>query len=231
MEKLKYLSLVLVVAMCTGFVSCDPEPDPEPVQNQPMPGENVAEEVDLGLSVKWASWNIGANSPEDCGGYYAFGEIEEKEKYYFYNYAHSQVSDYDTYVHTDLGDISGSQYDVASKRWGATWRMPSREEMEELVNKCEWKWISFKGVRGCKVVGPNGNSIFIPASGFKDDNNGGHKGTDCVFIMSSTPSKWMGSDGYVYVLFVDSDGCDPMVVGGTNLGYKASGHCVRAVKN
>lgn len=122
---------------------------------------NKHEAVDLGLSVKWASCNVGANSPEKHGGYYAWGETEEKSDY-------SQ----ETYKHIDSGgykyigsNICGSPYDVAHMKWGGSWRMPTLEEIEELCNKCCWKRTSVKNITGYRVTGPNGNSIFLPATG------------------------------------------------------------------
>lgn len=125
----------------------------------PTPGEAI----DLGLSVKWASHNVGASSPEDYGGYYAWGETEEKSDY-----------DWDTYKYYDdnagwiyISNISGTQYDVAHVKWGGSWRMPTRDEMEEFVNNCTWKWTTYNGVNGQLVTGPNGNSIFLPAAGYR----------------------------------------------------------------
>lgn len=132
------------------------------------PNMSVGEAVDLGLSVKWASFNVGANSPEAIGGYYAWGETEEKD-FYGDNYAHS---DSETKYH-DIGtDISGTQYDVARVKWGSSWRMPTLTECNELVNNCTWTWTTQNGVTGAKVTGPNGNSIFLPAGGRKYAESG-----------------------------------------------------------
>ena len=126
-------------------------------------GENgiaISQEVDLGLSVNWAGWNIGATSPEEIGGRYCWGETETKEKYTIENYKFYNPDS----IFTDLGyNISGTQYDAARKNWGGSWRIPTRLELQELVEKCAWEWTSFNNVSGYKVIGPNGNSIFIPA--------------------------------------------------------------------
>lgn len=127
----------------------------------PATPSNV-EAVDLGLSVKWASCNVGASSPEDYGGYYAWGETETKTSYFDYNYKYctSETS------YIDIGsDISGTQYDVAHVTWGGTWRMPTAKEFNELNEKCTTQWTTVNGVYGTKVTGPNGNSIFLPAGG------------------------------------------------------------------
>lgn len=126
-------------------------------------GENniaISQEVDLGLSVNWAGWNIGATSPEELGNRYAWGETETREKYTYENYKYYNPDS----IYTDIGyNISGTQYDAARKNWGGSWRMPTRVEMQELVDKCTWEWTSFNNSPGYKVIGPNGNSIFLPA--------------------------------------------------------------------
>src|SRR5574344_2973145 len=120
------------------------------------------EAIDLGLSVKWASCNVGASSPEGYGGYYAWGETEENSDYDDSTYKYYDSST-DTCI--DIGsNISGTQYDVAHVKWGGSWRMPTHEEMQELYDKCTYKWITYNGVNGGKFTGPNGNSIFLPAA-------------------------------------------------------------------
>jgi hypothetical protein len=132
--------------------------------DEPTPGEAI----DLGLSVMWASHNVGASSPEGYGGYYAWGETEEKSVYNYDSYQY-KLDDYPYYQHIG-NDISGTQYDVAHVKWGGSWRMPTREEIRELVNKCTWKWTTYNGVNGQMVTGPNGNKIFLPAAGHRWDS-------------------------------------------------------------
>ena len=110
--------------------------------------------VDLGVSVKWATCNIGASLPEESGNYYAWGEIESKIYYGKDNYNGANKQSFD--------NIS----DVANIVWGGKWRMPTYDEFKELSNKCRWKWTSLKGKAGFCVIGKNGNSIFLPAAGF-----------------------------------------------------------------
>ena len=133
----------------------------------------VADAVNLGLSVKWASWNVGAESPEDYGGYYAWGETEEKSSYDWSTYKWCDGS-YDTqtkyctasdYGIVDNKTVLDSWDDVAHVKWGGGWRMPTRDEIKELCEKCSWEWTSVNGIYGQKVTGPNGNSIFLPAAG------------------------------------------------------------------
>lgn len=121
------------------------------------------EAVDLGLSVKWAPWNVGASTPEKYGGYYAWGETVEKATY---NESSYQYYKNDGYV--DIGtEISGTPYDVAHVKWRGDWRMPTNEEVQELIDKCTWQYTAVNGVNGAIVTGPNGNSIFLPAAGYK----------------------------------------------------------------
>ena len=112
--------------------------------------------VDLGLSVLWATSNVGASSPSDYGDYYAWGETKTKS-----SYTEGNSKTYNVV----MPDISGEpKYDAATANWGEGWRMPTKEELEELVDKCDWEWTSQSGRNGYKVTGPNGNSIFLPAA-------------------------------------------------------------------
>ena len=123
---------------------------------------NGHEAVDLGLSVKWASCNYGASSSYSYGNYYAWGETSTRNSYYRDSYKYyNPKTDRDNDL---MNNIQGSKYDVA-KNWGGSWRMPSKAEFEELVNKCTWKWTTMSGTNGYKVTGSNGMSIFLPANG------------------------------------------------------------------
>ena len=96
--------------------------------------------VDLGLSVKWASCNVYADSPEELGGYYAWAELDEKYTYDETTYKYCHDDGYGNWIYDNLGDISGNyDYDVSySYYWG---RMPTKEEFDELCEKCTWQWI------------------------------------------------------------------------------------------
>ena len=134
--------------------------------------------VDLGLSVKWATCNVGASSPSDYGGYYAWGETRAKSEYTNYNCSTNGVN---------LGDISGDvRYDAARANWGGSWRLPTQEEMRELIDRCTWTWTSQGGHDGYRVTGPNGSSIFLPAAGFRDGSSLYNAGDD-GYYWSSAP--------------------------------------------
>ena len=127
----------------------------------------IAEPIDLGLSVKWASWNVDAESPEDYGGYYAWGETEEKSLYYWSNY---KFYDENTEKFTKYSILYGGdnktyldpEDDVAHVKWGYEWRIPTVAEFKELVDNCPYEYVAINGVYGYKLTGPNGNSIFLP---------------------------------------------------------------------
>ena len=123
--------------------------------------------VDLGLpsGLLWATTNIGSSVQEECGEYYAWGEVEPKYYYKHDNYAHCI---YTVAAWEDLGDICGSStYDVARKLWGGRWSMPSSEDFEILASQCVWNWTTINSVKGYKITGPNGNSIFLPSAGLR----------------------------------------------------------------
>ena len=132
--------------------------------------------IDLGLSVKWASCNVGATTPEEYGGYYAWGETEEEDcydwsTYKWYNGSYDTMTKYCTnssYGTVDNKTILDPEDDVAHVKWGDGWRMPTEDEIIELLDKCSREWATVNGVNGQKVTGPNGNSIFLPAAGYRD---------------------------------------------------------------
>ena len=139
--------------------------------------------VDLGLSVKWASINVGASNEKDLGNYYGWGETSDKPDGTYYDWESYQVfngigtddaaRDAALSRIYDSGLKLKSEYDVASVKWGGSWRMPTIKEFEELMQQCTWemepsdydKW-SGDNPGGWKVTSKiNGKSIYIPASG------------------------------------------------------------------
>ena len=147
---------------------------------------NVHEYVDLGLpsGLKWATCNVGASSPSEYGNYYAWGEIEPKESY---------IEENSFTWEQEIGDISGNpQYDVARANWGGSWRMPTIEEFEELIEECEWEGTSEVGndryIDGYRVTGPNGNSIFLPVAGYRNGTSLYDAGS-FGYYWSSTPDE------------------------------------------
>ena len=152
--------------------------------------------VDLGLSVKWATCNVGATKPEEFGGYYAWGETEEKNNYdwdtYKYGYyneeGYSLCSKYCLHEYCGLVDnktILDASDDVAHVKWGGNWRMPTSEEMQELREKCKWEGDVLNGVSGVRFTGPNGNSIFLPTAGYRGGNGHGDVGPNGFYWSAS----------------------------------------------
>lgn len=139
---------------------------------------NGYEYVDLGLpsGTLWATMNVGATSPYDCGDYFAWGETEPKTDYSWgtYKYSSDEEGTFKTkYNDNDQKKVLELSDDVANVKWGGSWRMPTEEECHELVNEWgalqidwTWVWTDLEETRGGYIVtGPNGNSIYLPATG------------------------------------------------------------------
>ena len=127
----------------------------------------VAEPVDLGLSVKWASWSVGASRIEDYGGLYGAGDptgLQTSTSYLDYHYY--EVSN---------SSICGTEYDIAHVKWGDNWRMPTFAELKELAENCSWVHnVTKDGVKGSVATGPNGNTLFFPYSGIRHGTSASH---------------------------------------------------------
>ena len=192
--------------------------------------ENGYVYVDLGLSVKWATMNVGASSPEDYGDYFAWGETEPKEVY-----------DWDTYKHCNGGSISLTKYNISSSygtvdnktqldltddaaraNWGGAWRMPTDAEMTELTNNCTWTWTTQNGVNGYKVTSmSNSNSIFLSAAGYRNDSSLYYAGSNGGYWSSSLSTDYPVSACRMYF-----DSSDVSRYSGSNRSY---GRSVRPV--
>ena len=127
------------------------------------------EYVDLGLSVKWATCNLGASKPEEFGDYFEWGCLSPQNE----NKEVRRNTNFDSKYNTADGKkVLCPEDDAATCLLGMPWRMPTLEEITELKEKCEWKESSLNGVQGCRVIGPNGNSIFLPIAGSYDWGRG-----------------------------------------------------------
>jgi len=134
----------------------------------------------LGLSVKWATCNIGANYPWNDGDYYAWGETNTKSEY---------TAETSTSYNKSMGDIAGNPtYDAARAKWGGSWRMPTKKEMLELIDKCTWRETVVGGCRGYQIIGPNRNSIFLPLAGWKGKTGSSKKGEQGLYWSSTSDS-------------------------------------------
>ncbi|MBO7281335.1 MAG: hypothetical protein J6V00_09275 [Bacteroidaceae bacterium] len=181
---------------------------------QVKPGQQQNDAIDLGLPsrLKWASCNIGASSPEECGDYFAWGEIDPKSNY----------SEFNSITHKKRmkSIIGDGNYDVATAKLGKSWYTPSSADFEELINNCTWEWTTVNDVNGYKVTGPNGNSIFLPATGYRDVTSYSNDGKSGEY-WSSTPHK---DTQYSYYFCYTADGYY------TFWNCRYVGRCVRPVK-
>ena len=136
----------------------------DPTVSLSCPDNHHPHLIDLGLpsGTKWACCNVDASAPDDYGGYYAWGETEEKICYDWDTYKYGRGFDDCDYIGDD---IAGTEYDVAAVKWGSPWRMPSFEMLQELVDNCTWEWTSQNDVNGYLLTGSNGGTIFLPAAG------------------------------------------------------------------
>lgn len=185
------------------------------------------EYVDLGLpsGTKWATCNVGANSPEEYGDYFAWGETKPKSVY-----------NWSTYFDTDDNGSSFKKYnensgltellpedDAATANWGSPWRMPSLDQIYELINSSysTTEWTTLNDVYGRKITSKsNGNSIFLPAAGYRSD--------DDLYIAGSYGYYWSSSlypeYDYAYYLYFNSGGWD------WSHYYRFNGRSVRPVR-
>lgn len=158
------------------------------LERQLCPDNNHPHAIDLGLpsGTKWCCCNVGANKPEDYGGYYAWGETKEKSDYNWDTYAYCYYDSDGWPCCTNIGyDIAGTGYDAATVNMGAPWRMPTIEQIDELMNVCSLKWTQKNGVNGFILKSPNDNQIFLPAAGFREHTRLDGGGDDCYYWSSS----------------------------------------------
>lgn len=179
--------------------------------------------VDLGLSVRWATANVGANTPSGVGGFYAWGETSTKSEYWRENYSYCSASGYDFNYFNPLADICGTQYDVATKKLGDGWRMPTLAEANELITKCTWTREDVDGVKVYRVTGPNGNSIIIPITSWKKQAKE-YTTSKLHLAVGECPSR--GSDS-AYVITTERQGNG--YVGSIGQEWKAWGYNMRPV--
>lgn len=194
--------------------------------------ENGYEYVDLGLSVKWATCNVGATKSEDYGNYFAWGETQPKSTYNWSTYkwcngSYNTLTKYCT--NSDYGTYDGKSTleladDAARANWGGSWRLPTTEEQEDLLANCKWEWTTQNGVKGYKVTskkkGYTKNSIFLPAAGYRNDSSLLYVGSNGFCWSSSFNTN---APYWVYYLGFSSSDKDWY---GTS---RCSGHSVRPV--
>ena len=218
---LMILSMMLVGTVCHAKVTAT---------NNDEGGSNGVEAVDLGLSVKWANMNVGANKDSGFGSYFAWGEIKPKKYYSWNTYVWSKENTQFLvkYSVTDRKTQLDPSDDAAHATLGGDWRMPTVDECEELVDpdKCAWEWMTKDGVNGYKVTGKKtGNSIFLPITGFRFYDSVQFRAINGVYwtstLYTASPSKaWC----------IEFNFTDVNVHYGNLSSNRFSGRCIRAVK-
>lgn len=194
MKKLFYL-ISFLFAM--ALVGCEKE--------EPENSANGHEYVDLGLSVKWATMNVGATSPEGYGDYFAWGETEPKEEYNWETYkwgngSYDNITKYSNENQPKL-DIED---DAAHANWGGAWRMPTSDEIDELLSKCSWTLCIKNGINGYTVTAQNGNSIFLPVAGYSEDFESVDMGSSGGYWSSELVEDSM-IDAYILRIYTDGE--------------------------
>ena len=189
----------------------------------PTGTENGIGYVDLGFpsGIKWASCNVGADSPEEYGDYFAWGETSPKSTYNWstYKYCNGSSTTMTQYCENSYyGTVDNKTYleledDAAHVNWGGKWRMPTRSEQADLIENCTWTWTSLNGVTGYKVTSKkNGKSIFLPAAGYRVDEFSKVSGTYICY--------WSNTLGYQLLLPEEFDGqgsqCASAIYGDNN---------------
>lgn len=245
MEGGKQMDIPVSFVTRVTWVNCD--------ENSSTPDVSPAgvQAIDLGLpsDLKWANMNVGAESIDDCGDYFAWGEtvgyksgktIFDKVSYKWYQSTttkdadgfdvvtegftkYVRESDADKYGYDGFYDnktVLDLEDDAAHVNWGGDWRMPTPDELEELRDCCTWKWTALNGTNGYKVTGPNGNSLFLPAAGSRYFYSLSDAGSYGDYWSSSLDDHYSSC---AYYLCFESDGV------GWNYYARCYGHSVRAV--
>ena len=193
------------------------------------------EYVDLGLpsGTLWATCNVGATTPEGYGDYFAWGETQTKDNYDWitYKWCNGGLDQLTKYCNnagcgyngfTDNLTTLEPSDDAVTANWGNEWRIPTREEFEELYNNTTVTWIQQNGVNGSLFTASNGNSLFLPAAGFRKNSNLGEVGSYGYYLSSSLV---IGSPVHAWNLYFRSD-----YVGMVGNNYRDEGFPVRPVR-
>ena len=190
-------------------------------------GITIGAEVDLGLSVNWSGWDLGATSTRGNGAHFAWGEILPRTKDFTLEGYLLPGNDAN---YSFIGEeISGTGYDAARYHLGDGWRMPTKAEADELLQNCTWELIVCNNIIGYKVIGPNGNSIFIPLNGHKVYDALKDNGTHCCYwtgtlVMNSDVSR---DNANANVLLYGPESKKTETV----IDNRRWGHCIRPVKS
>lgn len=220
MKSYRFIHLLYLLFLSVSLVSCDKDNDSEVLshlffgEESGKSGDDTGDKddkydqskqyVDLGLSVKWATCNIGACVPEDYGYYYVWGETELKKICSWDTYKYCKSFDnmtkycnsiaYGYNEFTDTLTTLTPDDDVAYVKWGGDWRMPTQADFDELLNNCDWVWTTQNGVKGYKVTSRKDSSlsIFMPVAGYRQGtmippNSGGKYWSSSLY--TDTPDR------------------------------------------
>ena len=161
-------ALCLSIGMAAASVtsSCDDDEDVSAPFTDVVDGHDF---IDMGLSVRWATANVGADKAEAFGDYFAWGEYVTKDEYSWESYSLGNGDDdLSAYCPSDKRTTLSAADDVASLSWGDSWSTPTSEQWQELIRECTWEWKEMNGVSGYRVTASNGNWLFLPAAGYKE---------------------------------------------------------------
>lgn len=191
----RIFSLAAMIGSICFFAACGggeidpgnntPTPGPEPEKPYVDGSTTVGghEALDLGTGILWATTNLGASEPQEYGKYYSWGEIDTKDEYKWGNYKWSDGFEpktaqeyeelkmtkyclYKIYGTKDDKKVLDPEDDAATQSWQNGWRMPTKQEVADLLSKCEWEWNRVEGIFGYKISSKKtGKEIFIPAGG------------------------------------------------------------------
>jgi len=243
------IGIVLLLFMVTITIGCKPENNPDDIGifNEEISGTyNGHDYVDLGtiiitpdddtITILWATCNVGADNPEDYGDYFAWGEISPKDtSYYWDTYKYSidtLLTKYCTNYYSNYGfngyyddlTVLQSEDDAATANWGEGWCIPTSEQWKVLKKNTRSVWTARNGIEGRLFIASNGNSIFLPAAGYRYDGKlmgVGTYGSHCSSSLAWN-SPYSPLDTY-YFAFANGD-C------AVNVSYRYIGRSVRPVR-
>lgn len=201
-----FLGILLLTKACDNkaeeevIKQYEPSEVKQPTSYKECPDSKHPHMIDLGLpsGTKWACCNVGsANSPEYDGDYFAWGETSEKRDYTWKTYELCSGKK-TTCFNLDTG-ISGTEYDVAQVVWGDKWQMPTKRQIQELLDNCESEWVLVNKQKGRKFYGPNGGSIFLPKTTYRERES---------IMLGDDGRYWSGSQSTdskhcAYYLYID----------------------------
>jgi hypothetical protein len=225
--------IIAVAAVCLMCFSCGNGNVGNESDNYSKPTGRLTghDYVDLGLpsGTLWATCNVGANSPEEYGDYFAWGETTTKRAWDNYRYE-DDCSNKTKYTNSDGLTTLQSSDDAATANWGSGWRMPTYDELNELKNNCTVTWTTQNGINGRLFTGPNGNSIFLPAAGYYSSYDhiydAGFEGNYWSGTLSTDNSECAWWSAWILVIkLYDSEGYFMYDCGGRTVGRSVRPVC------